>query len=376
MTKRPSTARSDEIVHVDLGARSYDIHIGAGLLDRAGVLIKPLLGDGRVAIITDENVAKHFVQPLTASLDKAGIGHTLITLPPGEATKQFSMLEDVCTKLLDAKLERDDMVIALGGGVIGDLAGFAAAILRRGIDFIQVPTTLLAQVDSSVGGKTGINTAHGKNLVGAFHQPRLVLADIDTLDTLPERDFLSGYAEVVKYALIDDPKFFDWLEANGSALVSGDRHARVHAIVTACKAKARIVAQDEREQGCRALLNLGHTFGHALEAETDFSDRLTHGESVAIGLVMAHRFSQAQGLMSGQDCTRIENHFKAMSLKTILSDISGPALKPEALLDHMYQDKKVSKGQLTFILSEGIGKAFIAKNSASDQLLTFLTKQV
>jgi 3-dehydroquinate synthase len=322
-------------------------------------------------IITDTEVARTQLPRLTASLDAAGIGYATIVLPNGEPTKKMAHLETAVEGLLEARLERKDLVIALGGGVIGDLAGFAAAITRRGMDFVQMPTSLLAQVDSSVGGKTGINSPHGKNLIGAFHQPKLVLADLDALDTLPSREFSAGYAEVVKYGLIDDEAYFHWLEANRREIFDGGP-ARAEAIARACRAKTRFVLEDEYETGVRALLNLGHTFGHALEAETGFSDRLLHGEGVAIGCALAFELSQRLGLCSQEAPSRVRAHLRAMGMRVDLADIPGDLPGAEALLGLMAQDKKVVDGQLRFILARGIGQAFVASDVPPDVVLTLL----
>ena len=348
-------------VHVALGERAYDILIGDRLLDQAGAILAERFAGRRFGIITDENVAIAQLPRLLASLDAAGLAHSEIIMPAGEATKSWVHLGQAVEGLLAARLERGDLVIALGGGVIGDLAGFAAAIARRGMEFVQMPTSLLAQVDSSVGGKTGINSPHGKNLIGAFHQPRLVLADLSTLDTLAPRQFAAGYAEVVKYGLIDDEDFFFWLEANQVEIFAGGR-ARGETIARCCRHKARVVIADERELGVRALLNLGHTFGHVLEKDTGYSDRLLHGEGVAIGMALAHGFSAKLGLAPSQDTGRIIAHLKKASLPTTLSDIPGELGSTEALMAAIAQDKKVSRGKLTFILTHGIGKAFIEKN--------------
>jgi 3-dehydroquinate synthase len=379
MTSSSGTSPSSSFqntVDVALGDRTYSILIGTGLLETAGKHIKPLLARNQTVIVTDHNVAEAVLPKLQKSLDEAEIAHRTITLPAGETSKSFDTLARLTDFLLDARVERNDMIIALGGGVIGDLTGFAASVLRRGIDFIQIPTSLLAQVDSSVGGKTGINTRFGKNLVGAFHQPRLVLADVGVLSTLPPRELRAGYAEVVKYGLIDQPDFFEWLEANGAALLAGDTQLMVEAVAVSCKAKAAIVAEDERERGRRALLNLGHTFGHALEAETGYSDRLVHGEAVSIGMCLAHEFSQVQGLASGQDTQRLKAHLKALGLPSSISDIPGAPVAASALVDHMYQDKKAIAGALTFILTKGIGQAFVATDVDPATLLDFLATRV
>ncbi len=349
-----------ETVRVELGTRAYDVVIGEGLLAGAGAALRPLLSRPRVAVLTEDRVADAHLETLRRGLSDAGIGVSALSLPPGEATKSWQQLERSVEWLLDERIERRDVVVALGGGVIGDLAGFAAAVLRRGVRFVQIPTSLLAQVDSSVGGKTGINTRHGKNLVGAFHQPSLVLADIGVLDTLPPRDFLAGYGEVVKYGLLGDAAFFEWLETNGPALAAGDRGRRQYAIRRSVEMKADIVARDETEQGDRALLNLGHTFCHALEAATGYSDRLLHGEGVAIGCALAFEVSARLGLCAQEEPSRVRAHLKSMGMKTDLSDIPGDLPDTEALLALMAQDKKVVDGRLRFILARGIGAAFVA----------------
>lgn len=358
-------------VHVALGERAYDILIGPNLIDDAGAILAEKFPGRRFGIVTDTEVAKFQLPRLVASLEFSGLTFSTITLPSGESTKSWEHLQTVVEGLLAAKLERNDLVIALGGGVIGDLAGFAASITRRGMDFVQIPTSLLAQVDSSVGGKTGINSPHGKNLVGAFHQPKLVLADISALDTLPARQFAAGYAEVVKYGLIDDPDFFEWLEANHAEIFAGGP-ARGEAIARCCAHKARVVIEDEKEIGVRALLNLGHTFGHALEKDTGYSDRLLHGEGVAIGMVLAHTFSNRLGLAPGQDSGRIAAHLRKSGLPTTLADIPGTLGSTETLMAAIAQDKKVSRGALTFILTRGIGQAFIEKNVDPAKVSAFL----
>ena len=360
-------------VHVALGERAYDILIGPRLLDEAGAILAERFPGRRYGIITDETVAKAQLPRLLASLDAAGLGHTEIVLPAGEGTKSWTFAGQAVEGILAARLERGDLVIALGGGVIGDLAGFAAAIARRGMDFVQMPTSLLAQVDSSVGGKTGINSPHGKNLIGAFHQPRLVLADLSTLDTLAPRQFAAGYAEVVKYGLIDDEDFFFWLEEHREEIFTGGP-ARGEAIARCCAHKARVVIEDEKELGVRALLNLGHTFGHALEKDTGYSDRLLHGEGVAIGMVLAHGFSARLGLAPSQDTGRIAAHLKRSGLPTTLGDVRGTLGSTEALMAAIAQDKKVSRGALTFILTRGIGKAFIEKNVDGAAVVDFLNE--
>lgn len=365
-----------ETVRVELGERSYDVLVGEGLLAEAAKHISPVLKQDRVFIVTDENVAPLHLEILQRSLEDAGIACETMILPPGDQTKDFKYLQKVIDVFLDHKIERSSTVIALGGGAIGDLTGFAASITLRGLDYIQIPTTLLSQVDSSVGGKTAINTAHGKNLVGMFHQPRLVLADIGTLDTLPQREFLAGYAEVVKYGLINNPEFFTWLEGHGSSMRDGNRSARIQAVVTSCQAKADIVAADEREAGQRALLNLGHTFGHALEAESGYSDMLLHGEAVAIGMIMAFDLSVRMDLCPVDDAARVHRHFAAIGLDTGLDHIQGVSWKAESLLEHVGRDKKVRDGRMTFVLVEGIGRAFLSRDVAEDNLIATLEDSI
>jgi 3-dehydroquinate synthase len=363
-------------VRVDLAGRSYDIQIGRGLISRAQEWIAPLGKRRRHLVVTDENVAAQHLTPLLASLSEAGLPVVSHILPPGEKTKSWPFLEQVVERILAERLERNDLVIALGGGVIGDLAGFASAIARRGMRFIQIPTTLLAQSDSSVGGKTGINSPAGKNLVGAFHQPVLVLCDTAALDTLPEREMRAGYAEVVKYGLIDRPEFFEWLEAGAWHGLFNGGLEREKAVSIACSAKAAIVARDEHETGDRALLNLGHTFGHALEALTAYETRrLVHGEAVAIGIAMAHRFSHHLGLCAGQDCTRVIRHLEAVGLPTHVRAIPEWDAGIDQMITAIRQDKKVSQGALTFILTRGIGQSFIAKGVEEAPLRAFLAKE-
>jgi len=367
---------SDSItVDVALGERAYDIIIGRGVLDTLGQRVASLRPGVRTAIVTDRTVAKHWLAATEASLTGAGIPTATIVVEEGEGSKSYAGLEKVSEALIAAKIERNDLVIALGGGVVGDLAGFAAAILRRGVDFVQVPTSLLAQVDSSVGGKTGINSPQGKNLLGAFHQPVLVIADTAVLDTLSPRQFRAGYAEVAKYGLLGDAAFFAWLEGNHADLFKGGA-AREHAIATSCRAKAAIVARDERETGDRALLNLGHTFGHALEAATGFSDRLFHGEGVAVGMVLAAQFSAELGMLPPSDVARIVHHLGNIGLPTHVQDIAGFAQEglgnADSLLALMAQDKKVKRGKLTFILMEAIGRAVIAKDVDPAKVRDFL----
>ncbi len=361
-----------QTVHVDLAERSYDVEIGPGLLAQSGERIAPLIKRKRVAVLTDETVAGLHLDALREGLASAGIGMNALALPAGEATKSWPHFERAVEWLLAEKVERNDIVVALGGGVIGDLVGFAAAVMRRGVRFVQIPTSLLAQVDSSVGGKTGINAPQGKNLIGAFHQPSLVLADTDVLGTLQARDFLAGYGEVVKYGLLGDAQFFEWLEDNGPLLASGDMAARVQAVTRSVQMKADIVARDETEQGDRALLNLGHTFCHALEAATDYSDRLLHGEGVAIGCALAFETSSRLGLCPQEDPSRVRAHLRAMGMKTDLADIPGELPDAETLVDLMAQDKKVVDGQLRFIMARGIGQAFVTSEVPRETVVSVL----
>ncbi|WP_179039201.1 3-dehydroquinate synthase [Rhizobium leguminosarum] len=370
-----SSASAIRTVHVPLGERAYDILIGPGLVARAGAEIASRLKGRKAAVVTDENVAPLYLNALVASLDEAGIASAAVVLPAGEKTKSFEHLMTACDKVLEARVERNDYVIALGGGVIGDLSGFAAGIVRRGVRFVQVPTSLLSQVDSSVGGKTGINSRHGKNLIGVFHQPDLVLADTDVLNSLSAREFRAGYAEVAKYGLIDKPDFFAWLEANWKAVFAGGS-ARIEAIATSCQAKADVVVADERENGPRALLNLGHTFGHALEAATAYdSSRLVHGEGVSIGMVLAYEFSARMNLASPDDARRVERHLKEVGLPTRMSDIPGELPPAETLMDAIAQDKKVKSGKLTFILTRGIGQSFVADDVPASEVISFLQEK-
>lgn len=366
-------------VDVALGDRGYDIVIGRGVLASLGERVARLRPGVRTAIVTDRTVAKHWLEPAEASLAAAGIPTSPVVVEEGEISKTYAGLEKVSEALIAAKIERNDLVIALGGGVVGDLAGFAAAILRRGVDFVQVPTSLLAQVDSSVGGKTGINSPQGKNLLGAFHQPVLVIADTAVLDTLSPRQFRAGYAEVAKYGVLGDEAFFSWLEKNHADIFKGGS-AREHAIATSCRAKAGVVSRDERETGERALLNLGHTFGHALEAATGFSDRLFHGEGVAIGMTLAAQFSARLGMIGEADAARVERHLIEAGLPTRLQDISGFAQEglsdADALMALMAQDKKVERGKLTFILLEAVGRAVIAKDVELAPVRDFLKEKL
>lgn len=366
----------NDLVRVELGERAYDVEIGSDLIASAGARIQPLLARPKVWIVTEQTVAALHLDALRAGLDAAKIAHEALILPPGEATKSWPHLQRVANWLLSERVERSDIVIAFGGGVIGDLVGFAAAIHRRGIRFVQIPTSLLAQVDSSVGGKTGINTSHGKNLIGAFHQPTLVLADIDVLGTLKPRDFLAGYGEVVKYGMLGDATFFEWLEINGPKMASGDMALRQKAVRRSVQMKADIVARDETEQGYRALLNLGHTFCHALEAATGYSDRLQHGEGVAIGCAMAFELSARLGLCSQEDPSRVRAHLTAMGTKKDLRDIEGDLPDAEALLSLMGQDKKVVAGQLRFILARGIGAAFVTADVPQEDVYRLLSEQL
>ncbi len=361
-----------EIISVGLGARAYDIHAGAGMLRQAGALLKPLTKATVLPVVTDEHVARLHLETLLDSLRGAGLTGKPIVLPPGEGSKSFAGLERVTGELLEMGIDRAGLVIALGGGVIGDLTGFAAGVLKRGVAFAQIPTTLLAQVDSSVGGKTAINAPQGKNLIGLFHQPRIVIADVGLLSTLPRRELLAGYAEVVKYGALGDADFFDWLEASAAAALGGDQAALLHAVAQSCRMKAAIVARDERETGERALLNLGHTFGHALEAATGFSDRLLHGEGVAIGMALAFRLSHGLGLCPGQDAERFARHLRAVGLPASIADIAGARPSAEELLAHMAHDKKVADGKLTFILVRGIGRAFITRDVPVDAVRDLL----
>jgi 3-dehydroquinate synthase len=366
-----------QTVRVALDERSYDVIIGPGLLDDLPGLATGCFGATRFAIVTDEHVAKSHLGPLSEALAQRGLLRTSVILPAGEQTKGFDQLRFLSETLLSGGVERRDVVIALGGGVIGDLAGFAAAVLRRGVRYLQGPTSLLAQVDSSVGGKTAINTPQGKNLIGAFHQPGLVLADTATLATLPDREMRAGYAEVVKYGLLGDKVFYGWLEDNASKVMGRDPAAVVRAVTRSVEMKADIVARDETETGERQLLNLGHTFGHALEAFTGYSDRLLHGEGVAIGMCLAFRLSEEIGACPPQTAARVSAHVKAMGLPTHVQDIPGGDLpSADVLVDLMGQDKKVRDGQLTFILARGIGDAFITREVARDDVRRFLEAQL
>jgi 3-dehydroquinate synthase len=361
----------NEVVTVSLGERSYPIHIGPGMLARAGELLRSM-ARGPLPVVTDTHVAEIHLATLLDSLGRAGLDAHPIVMDAGEGSKSFAGLEKLSAELLHTGVGRDGLVVALGGGVIGDLTGLAAGLLKRGIDFAQIPTTLLAQVDSSVGGKTAINTKAGKNLVGVFHQPKIVVADTDVLKTLPKRELLAGYAEVAKYGALGDRSFFEWLEANGAKALAGDSPAMMHAVAHSCRMKADIVARDERETGDRALLNLGHTFGHALEAATGYSDRLLHGEGVAIGMALAFQLSTKLGLCSGQDAERFTRHLKAVGLPSSISDIPGDRPGAELLLEHMAHDKKVKDGRMTFVLVRGIGSAFMTSDVPLDAVRMLL----
>jgi len=362
-------------VRVGLGARSYDVLVGGGLIARAGELARPFLPRGRTAVVCDETVERLHGAELKAALKAQGIASDWIIMPPGEGTKSWQGLAEVSDRLLALGLDRGDVVTAFGGGVIGDLAGFAASIYKRGVDFIQIPTTLLAQVDSSVGGKTAIDTARGKNLIGAFHQPRLVLADLDVLGTLSDREMRAGYAEIIKYGLLGDFAFFEWLEREGPHVLQRRPDALAHAVARSVEMKAEIVAADEKEAAARALLNLGHTFGHALEAETGYGEALLHGEAVAIGCAQAFRFSAGQGLCSGQDAARAEAAIAASGLPIRMDRIEGFPFSADTLLRHMGQDKKAEGGRLTFVLAKRLGEAFVAKSVDAAAVRAFLVSE-
>lgn len=368
--------RSDPAtVGVALGARSYDIVIGRGLVAALGARLAALRPGAKVAIVTDENVARLHLAAVEASLAGGAIAASRIIVSPGEGAKSFRVFEQTCEQVIATRIERGDLIVALGGGVIGDLAGFVAAVVRRGLDYVQVPTTLLAQVDSSVGGKTAINSTHGKNLIGAFHQPVLVVADTAALDTLPAREFRSGYAEVAKYGLLGDAAFFAWLETNWREIFKGGP-AREHAIAVCCRAKAAIVGRDERETGDRQLLNLGHTFGHALEAATGFSGRLLHGEAVAAGMALAFEFSARRGLLSAAEAARAIRHLAEVGLPTAPQEIAGDLPSVDRLMDLMAQDKKIKRGMPTFILARGIGAAFVDSSVDARDVRAFLAEKL
>lgn len=365
-----------QTIPVSLGARAYDVHIGNGLLARAGELIAPFAPSKRVFVVTDQNVARLHRPALVASLDAARLKNWTITLPPGEETKSFHGLELLCRHLLQAGIDRRDLVVAFGGGVIGDIAGLAAGLVKRGIDFVQIPTTLLAQVDSSVGGKTAIDTPEGKNFVGLIHQPRLVLADLHVLSTLPAREMRCGYAEIVKAGLIADADFFAWCEANAAHVINCKPEALAHAVVKAVAFKARIVEADEREQGARALLNLGHTFAHALEAHAGYGDALLHGEAVGAGLALAFAHSAGLGLCSAGEARRVRTHLDSMGLSTDLRTLPGAPYDPNKMLALMAGDKKAEAGQITLVLARTIGQAFVHKGADAAKLRAFLEGEI
>ncbi|HUG61361.1 MAG TPA: 3-dehydroquinate synthase [Methylomirabilota bacterium] len=362
-------------VPVALGERSYDILIGGGLLPDAGRLFRDVLPKARAAIVTDETLAAVHLPTLVRAFAGAGVQSATFVIPPGEGSKSFPVFNRVVDEVIAGRFERGDAVVALGGGVVGDLAGFVAGVVRRGMRFVQIPTSLLAQVDSSVGGKTGINVSHGKNLVGVFHQPDLVIADTDVLDTLSPREFRAGYAEVAKYGLIDDAPFFAWLETNWADVFAGGP-ARTHAIAVSCRSKAAIVARDEKETGDRALLNLGHTFGHALEAAAGYDGSLVHGEAISIGMVLAHDFSVRMNHMGPEDALRVRRHFETVGLPTRLADVPGGLPDADGLLGLILQDKKVVRGALTFILTHGVGRSFIARDVPPEAVRAFLDEEL
>ncbi|MPZ39014.1 MAG: 3-dehydroquinate synthase [Rhizobiales bacterium] len=371
----PLRAGDPIVVDVALGDRSYDIVIGRGQLASLGARVATLRPGAKLAIVSDENVATRHLDAAVAAVKASAPQVSTVVLPPGESTKSFTHLASLCDELISQRIERSDLVVALGGGVIGDLTGFAAAIVRRGLDYVQVPTSLLAQVDSSVGGKTAIDSPQGKNLIGAFHQPVLVIADTALLDTLPAREFRAGYAEVAKYGLLGDAAFFAWLEANWKDVFAGGP-AREHAIATSCRAKAAIVARDERETGDRMLLNLGHTFGHALEADAGYSDRLLHGEAIAIGMALAFEFSARRGLLPTAEAERAVSHLATVGLPTRISDVPGGVSDIDRLMTLIAQDKKVARSKLTFILARGVGNAFIAKDVDAADVRAFLAEKL
>ncbi len=371
----PARINEPLVIQVGLADRSYEIVIGRGQLHSLGQRIAALRPGAKAAIVSDETVIRHYLDAAQSALSTAGIQSTCVSVPPGEKSKSFETLERLCEALLEARIERGDLVVALGGGVIGDLAGFAAAIVRRGVDYIQVPTTLLAQVDSSVGGKTAIDTRQGKNLIGAFHQPIFVICDTALLDTLPEREFRAGYAEVAKYGLMADAGFFEWLEGHWREVFAGGP-ARELAIAKSCRMKAAIVARDERETGERALLNLGHTFGHALETAAGFDGSLLHGEAISLGITLAFEFSARCGLLPHSQAERAERHFAAVGLPTRLAHLPPEVADADRLLALIAQDKKVRHGNLTFILARDIGAAFIASKIDAAEVRTFLTQKL
>ncbi|HEY8697382.1 MAG TPA: 3-dehydroquinate synthase [Rhizomicrobium sp.] len=362
-----------ETVNVALGARSYDIHIGPGFIQRAGALLAPF-ARGALPVVTDDNVAPLHLEQLKEALRQEGLEAKPVILPAGESTKSFAGLEALSRALLATGVERGGLIVAFGGGVVGDLVGLAAGLLKRGIAFVQIPTTLLAQVDSSVGGKTAIDVPEGKNLIGLFHQPRIVIADTEVLSTLPKRELLSGYAEVAKYGAMGDASFFGWLEENGAKALAGDQAALTQMVAHSCRMKAAIVARDEHESGERALLNLGHTFGHGLEVAAGYSDRLLHGEAVAIGMVLAFRLSERLGYSSAADAERLTRHLKSIGLPAAIADIPGKRPSPEAILAHMRHDKKAHQGALTFVLAKGLGQAFLARDVPEEAVASVLSE--
>lgn len=378
----PLRATEPIVVNVALGDRAYDVVIGRGELATLGSRVAALRPGARAAIVTDATVAAHHLAAAEAALAAAGVASSRVVVPAGEASKSFAMLERVCDALIAARIERGDLIVALGGGVIGDLTGFASSVVRRGVDFVQVPTTLLAQVDSSVGGKTAINSTQGKNLVGAFYQPILVIADTALLDTLPEREFRAGYAEVVKYGLLGDLSFFEWLEANWREVFAGGPERgnlaapREFAIQKSVQAKAEIVRRDERETGDRMLLNLGHTFGHAFEAAAGFSDRLLHGEAIGLGMSLTFEFSARRGLIAQAEAERAIRHLAATGLPTHVKDTAGPHPDVDTLMELIAQDKKVRRGKLTFILVRGIGQAFVTRDVEASEVREFLFEKL
>ena len=373
--KPAAQSAGETIVPVALGARAYEIAIGRGTIETLGARIKALRPSAKTFILTDETVAKAHLETVERVLKAAGIESSALKVAPGEGSKNYATFEKVCEAIIAARIERGDLVVALGGGVIGDLAGFAAASVRRGLNFVQVPTSLLAQVDSSVGGKTGINSRQGKNLIGAFHQPILVIADTALLDTLSPREFRAGYAEVAKFGLLGDADFFSWLETNWQDVFAG-KPAREHAIAVCCRGKAGVVSRDERETGERALLNLGHTFGHAFEAGAGYSQRLLHGEAVALGCVLAFEFSARKGLVGDNTAGRVRAHLAGVGLPTHVKDVQGGVPGVDQLMDLIAQDKKVKRGKLTFILARGIGEAFVENDVDPADLRAFLSEKL
>ena len=364
-------------LRIDLKENSYDIIIEHGLLSNLGTLISQKFVKPKTFIVTDDNISVHWLEQTLESLSAQGISPKVLEVPAGENTKSFINLEKIIDQLLESKVDRDSLLIALGGGVIGDLAGFAGAVTLRGIKVVQVPTTLLSQVDSSVGGKTGINVRQGKNLVGSFYQPSLVAIDTQVLKTLPPRQLFAGYAEVVKYGLIKDCSFFDWLELNGKKVLEGDKLAQQFAIFTSCRIKAEIVEADEKEQDLRAILNFGHTFGHALEAEAGYDGNLLHGEAVSIGMVMAIELSKNLGHLSGQDAGRAVEYIRSIGLPTNINSIEGSnSWHPDGLIQHMQHDKKVSNGQLRFVLIKDIGEAYLTADVEKKQVFGVLEKSL